>query len=197
MQAYRNERALAHCSRKGASRLGPARLPTSMGFTVMVRAESSQSISLSFPASWSRTVRWCAARMRNTPKMIMKTRKLTHTTMTTVAVLGTTASRGRGELGPGRAPPGQRSHPLPQPRRLTCKGVRIGQVVARQVNEGAMLRVDELRLCGHVAGMFDGAGCVDHVDLWQGWVSGQHSQDPSMSRTAREHAGQAAGSGES
>ena len=68
--------------------------PTSMGFTVMVRAESSQSISFSFPVSWSRMVLWCAARIRNTPRMIMKTRKLTHTTMTTVAVLGTTGVRG-------------------------------------------------------------------------------------------------------
>lgn len=58
----------------------------------MVRAESSQSISLSLPVSWSRRVLWCAARMRNTPRMIMNTRKLTHTTITTVAVLGTTAS---------------------------------------------------------------------------------------------------------
>lgn len=65
---------------------------TSMGLTVMVSAESSQSISFSLPLSWSLMVRWCAARMRNTPRMIMKTRKLTHTTMTTVAALGTTAA---------------------------------------------------------------------------------------------------------
>lgn len=31
--------------------------------------------------------------MRNTPRMIINTRKLTHTTMTTVAALGTTAMR--------------------------------------------------------------------------------------------------------
>lgn len=67
---------------------------TSMGFTVMVKAESSQSISFSFPESWSRIVRWWAARIRNTPRIIMKTRKLTQTTITTVAVLGTTG-RGR------------------------------------------------------------------------------------------------------
>lgn len=81
--------------------------PTSMGFTVMVRAESSQSISFSFPESWSRMVRWCAARMRNTPRMIMKTRKLTHTTITTVAVLGTTAkSKGKSQWGAsGTCPP--------------------------------------------------------------------------------------------
>ncbi|KAG7227083.1 hypothetical protein INR49_022430, partial [Caranx melampygus] len=66
------------------------RVPTSMGLTVMVRAESSQSISFSLPFSWSLMVRWCAARMRNTPRMIMNTRKLTHTTMTMVAALGTT-----------------------------------------------------------------------------------------------------------
>lgn len=66
---------------------------TSMGFTVMVRAESSQSISFSLPVSWSRIVLWCAARIRNTPRMIMNTRKLTQTTITTVAVLGTTATR--------------------------------------------------------------------------------------------------------
>lgn len=64
---------------------------TSMGLTVMVRAESSQSISFSLPLSWSLMVRWCAARMRKTPRMIMNTRKLTHTTMTMVAALGTTA----------------------------------------------------------------------------------------------------------
>lgn len=62
-----------------------------MGLTVMVRAESSQSISFSLPFSWSLMVRWCAARMRNTPRMIINTRKLTHTTMTMVAALGTTA----------------------------------------------------------------------------------------------------------
>lgn len=75
-----------HC-RKGAEQPGV----TSMGFTVMVRAESSQSISFSLPVSWSLMVLWCAARIRNTPRMIMNTRKLTHTTITTVAVLGTTA----------------------------------------------------------------------------------------------------------
>lgn len=81
-----------HRSVKGACRCPPP-APTSMGFTVMVKAESSQSISFSFPLSWSRMVLWWAARIRNTPRMIMKTRKLTHTTMTTVAVLGTTAGR--------------------------------------------------------------------------------------------------------
>lgn len=64
---------------------------TSMGFTVMVSAESSQSISFSLPLSWSLMVRWCAARMRNTPRIIINTKKETHTTMTMVAALGTTA----------------------------------------------------------------------------------------------------------
>lgn len=68
---------------------------TSIGFTVMVNAESSQSISFSFPVSWSRIVRWCAARILNTPRIIIKTRKLTQTTITTVAVLGTTATTGK------------------------------------------------------------------------------------------------------
>lgn len=68
---------------------------TSMGLTVMVSAESSQSISFSLPLSWSLMVRWCAARMRNTPRMIINTRKLTHTTMTMVAALGTTAAKQR------------------------------------------------------------------------------------------------------
>lgn len=68
-----------------------------MGLTVMVNAESSQSISFSFPESWSRMVRWWAARIRKTPRMIMKTRKLMHTTITTVAVLGTTGEKQRSE----------------------------------------------------------------------------------------------------
>lgn len=66
-----------------------------MGLTVMVSAESSQSISFSLPLSWSLMVRWCAARIRNTPRMIINTRKLTHTTMTMVAALGTTAAKRR------------------------------------------------------------------------------------------------------
>lgn len=41
----------------GALQSGDASAPTSMGFTVMVKAESSQSISFSFPVSWSRMVR--------------------------------------------------------------------------------------------------------------------------------------------
>lgn len=67
----------------------------------MVRAESSQSISFSLPLSWSLMVRWCAARMRKTPRMIMNTRKLTHTTMTMVAALGTTAMEQKPACQPG------------------------------------------------------------------------------------------------
>lgn len=92
--------------------VGPPAVPTSMGFTVMVRAESSQSISLSLPVSWSRMVRWCAARIRNTPRTIMNTRKLTHTTITTVAVLGTTAT-GRTDGSWPRTHRGRRAHHLP------------------------------------------------------------------------------------
>lgn len=41
----------------GARQSGGASAPTSMGFTVIVKAESSQSISFSFPVSWSLIVR--------------------------------------------------------------------------------------------------------------------------------------------
>lgn len=75
---------------------------TSIGLTVMVRAESSQSISFSLPFSWSLMVRWWAARILNTPRIIIKTRKLTHTTMTIVAALGTTASQERTRKSKGR-----------------------------------------------------------------------------------------------
>lgn len=47
----------------------------------------------------------------------------------------------------------------------TCERVGIGQVVTREINEGAVLGVDELRLRGHVAGMVHGVGRVDHVHL--------------------------------
>lgn len=40
-----------------SSHRGRLLAPTSMGLTVMVKAESSQSISFSFPVSWSRMVR--------------------------------------------------------------------------------------------------------------------------------------------
>lgn len=49
----------------------------------------------------------------------------------------------------------------------TCERVRVGQVVTREINEGAMLGVNELGLGGHVAGMFHGVGCVDHIHLQQ------------------------------
>lgn len=47
----------------------------------------------------------------------------------------------------------------------TCKWVRIGQVVTRQVHKGSMFRVDKLRLSSHVAGVFHRVGCVDHIHL--------------------------------
>lgn len=49
----------------------------------------------------------------------------------------------------------------------TCERVGVGQVVTREINEGAVLRVDELRLGGHVAGVLHGVGRVDHVHLRQ------------------------------
>ena len=38
----------------------------------------------------------------------------------------------------------------------------------REVDERAMLRVDKLRLRGHVVGMLHGVGRVDHVHLQRG-----------------------------
>lgn len=67
----------------------------------MVRAESSQSISFSLPFSWSLIVLWWAARIRNTPRMIINTRKLTHTTITMVAALGTTVKSGEIQISIG------------------------------------------------------------------------------------------------
>lgn len=49
----------------------------------------------------------------------------------------------------------------------TCKWVRIGQVVTRQVHKGSMLRVDKLWLGSHVVGVFHGVGRVDHIHLQQ------------------------------
>ena len=45
----------------------------------------------------------------------------------------------------------------------TCERVGAGQVVTREVDEGMVLRVDELGLRGHVAGVLHGAGRVDDV----------------------------------
>lgn len=74
---------------------------TSMGFTIMVRAESSQKRSGSLgsleapggpPAP---EMRRCSEWMRTRPRTTMSTRKPTHTTMMRVAALGTTAGRAR------------------------------------------------------------------------------------------------------
>lgn len=187
----------------------------------------------------------------------MKTRKLTHTTITTVAVLGTTATEGRrgGEADacPRRGhalepPPPPRllrltpenrktceeslstgsepraSHFLPRwcfrPSRVaqnhrarpaeaartrcwaprttypphrpdpddpasahspTCERVGAGQVVTREVDEGMVLRVDELGLRGHVAGVLHGAGRVDDVHLQH-----RHTQRPERGPGAGE-----------
>lgn len=51
------------------------------------------------------------------------------------------------------------------PKSPTCKWVRIGQVVTRQVNKGAMFRVDKLWLGSHVIGVFHRVSCVDHIHL--------------------------------
>lgn len=71
----------------------------------------------------------------------------------------------------GREGRGVSTQRLPEvgapPHRPTCKGVGVGQVVTRQVHEGAMLGVHELRLRGHVAGVLHGTGRVDHVHLQQ------------------------------
>lgn len=52
-------------------------------------------------------------------------------------------------------------------RSPTCKRMGVGQGVTREIDEGAMLRVDELRLGSHVAGVLHGAGRVDHIHLRQ------------------------------
>ena len=46
----------------------------------------------------------------------------------------------------------------------------VGQVVTREVNEGAVLGVDKLRLGSYVAGVLHGVGCVDdiHLQKWKG-----------------------------
>lgn len=53
---YKDTRAMV-ARVSGARQSGGASAPTSMGFTVIVKAESSQSISFSFPESWSLMVR--------------------------------------------------------------------------------------------------------------------------------------------
>jgi len=51
-----------------------------MGFTVIFSSELSHSISWPFSLVGTRR-RWCAERMRRTPRTIMNSRKPTHTTM--------------------------------------------------------------------------------------------------------------------
>lgn len=71
------------------------------------------------------------------------------------------------------------------PHSATCKGVRVGQVVARQVHEGAMLGVNELRLRGHVAGVLHGAGRVDHAHLQQRHNGSPNAEADTQIRTGR------------
>lgn len=66
---------------------------TSMGLTVMVSAESSQSISASLAASVSWVKCWWAMRTRYTPMATTNTSMHTEMMMTTVAMLGTTGTR--------------------------------------------------------------------------------------------------------
>lgn len=70
------------------------RISTSMGLTVMVRAESSQSMSLSLAPSWPVAPCWRAVRSRNTPSVITSTSTLTQMMITIVATLGTTGTKG-------------------------------------------------------------------------------------------------------
>lgn len=66
---------------------------TSMGLTVIVSAESSQSISASLAASVSWVKCWWAIRTRYTPMATTNTSMHTEMMMTTVAMLGTTGTR--------------------------------------------------------------------------------------------------------
>ena len=66
---------------------------TSMGLTVIVSAESSQSISASLAASVSWMKCWWAIRTRYTPMATTNTSMHTEMMMTTVAMLGTTGTR--------------------------------------------------------------------------------------------------------
>lgn len=73
----------------------------------------------------------------------------------------------------GRPPPGPTQMALLLPRSPTCEGVGAGQVVPREVNEGAVLGVHELRLRGHVAGVLHGAGRGNDAHLHR-----RHTQQP-------------------
>lgn len=66
---------------------------TSIGLTVIVSAESSQSISASLAASVSWIKCWWAIRTRYTPMATTNTSMHTEIMMTTVAMLGTTETR--------------------------------------------------------------------------------------------------------
>lgn len=57
--------------------------------------------------------------------------------------------------------------------------------MARQVHEGAMLGVNELRLRGHVAGVLHGAGRVDHAHLQQRHNGGPNAEADTQFRTGR------------
>lgn len=54
--------------------------------------------------------------------------------------------------------------------------MRTGQVVAREVDEGVVLGVDELWLCSHVAGVVHGLSCVDDIHLWGHKALGRHQE---------------------
>lgn len=63
---------------------------TSIGLTMMVRAESSHWLLPSLDPPLEPSPRRWMERMRNTPRITMTTRKPTHTMMMTVAAPGTT-----------------------------------------------------------------------------------------------------------
>lgn len=74
-------------------KLRPGVRITSMGLTVIVSAESSQSISTSLAASVSWVKCWWATRTRCTPMATTNTSMHTEMMTTTVAMLGTTGMR--------------------------------------------------------------------------------------------------------
>lgn len=73
----------------------------------------------------------------------------------------------------GQPPLGPTQTALLLPCSPTCEGVGAGQVVPREVDEGMVLRVHELRLRGHVAGVLHGAGRGNDAHLHQ-----RHTQQP-------------------
>ncbi len=68
---------------------------TSIGFTMMVRAESSHWLLPSLPPPLAPSPRRWMERMRKTPRITMTTKKPTHTMMMTVAAPGTTVHKRR------------------------------------------------------------------------------------------------------